>query len=89
MQQVVVHVKPLGGRDSFSLSSFLFVPDCGKLPEAWGVSDVSAITDLNKTTPATALKAYGNLVEAIYNTTVGWVCKHCLARRFVSFRFAC
>ncbi|CAM9161413.1 unnamed protein product, partial [Ascophyllum nodosum] len=51
--------------------------NCGKLPEAWGVSDVSAITDLNKTTPATALKAYGNLVEAIYSTTVGKTAEAC------------
>lgn len=44
---------------------------CGKLPESWGVESVADITDLDKTQAKTALKAYGNLVDAIYNTTIG------------------
>ncbi|CAN0338704.1 unnamed protein product, partial [Laminaria digitata] len=44
---------------------------CGNLPEEWGVSSVADLTNLTMTQPQTALNAYANLVEAIYNTTIG------------------
>ena len=44
---------------------------CGNLPEEWGVSSVADITNITMTQPQTAITAYANLVEAIYNTTIG------------------
>lgn len=46
------------------------IAGCGKLPESWGVETVADITNLTKTPPKTALDAYGQLVAAIYNTTI-------------------
>lgn len=45
------------------------------MPSDWGVENAGDITDLDKTQPATALAAYGNFVEAVYNTTIGCVLK--------------
>lgn len=44
--------------------------DCGKLPEEWGVANVADLADLHKTDAETALKAYSNFVQAVYNTTI-------------------
>lgn len=44
--------------------------DCGKLPEDWGVANVVDLTNLTKTDAHTALKAYANFVQAVYNTTI-------------------
>ncbi|CAM9592783.1 unnamed protein product, partial [Scytosiphon promiscuus] len=51
--------------------------DCGKMPSDWGVESAGDITDLDKTQPATALKAYGKFVEAVYNTTIGKTASAC------------
>ena len=47
--------------------------DCGNMPSDWGVTNAGDLTNLTKTQPATALKAYGNFVAAVYNTTIGYV----------------
>lgn len=43
------------------------------MPADWGVSNAADIANLTKTQPSVALKAYGNFVEAVYNTTIGYV----------------
>lgn len=42
------------------------------MPSDWGVTTAGDLTNLTKTQPATALKAYGNFVAAVYNTTIGY-----------------
>ncbi|CAM9723368.1 unnamed protein product, partial [Ectocarpus fasciculatus] len=51
--------------------------DCGNMPADWGVSNAADIANLTKTKPSVALKAYGNFVEAVYNTTIGKTAQAC------------
>lgn len=56
--------------DDCNDSGVLVGADCGKLPEEWGVANVADLADLHKTDAETALKAYSNFVQAVYNTTI-------------------
>lgn len=70
MKQLLAAAPPCA---TFAVDATSTCADCGNFPSDWGVANAGDLTNLTKTQPATALKAYGNFVAAVYNTTIGWV----------------